>query len=103
MIEYGVFSSNSKCSFHYAMARYGPNRVMCLNKHRGGREWNVVVYIYIYVCVFVCVCVCVCLPIGSSTIRRCGLIGGDVALLGEVRHCTDGRESSYAQALHRVE
>ena len=37
------FGSWTKCIFYYAMARCGPHRLMCLNKPRGAREWNVVV------------------------------------------------------------
>jgi hypothetical protein len=29
--------------FYYAMARYGPHKLMCLNKPMGAREWNVIV------------------------------------------------------------
>ena len=29
-------------------------------------------------------------PTGSSAVRRCGFIGGGVALLEEVCHCGDG-------------
>ena len=31
--------------FNYAMATYGPHRLMCLNKPMGIREWNVMVCI----------------------------------------------------------
>ena len=31
--------------FNYAMATYGPHRLMCLNKPMGVREWNVMVCI----------------------------------------------------------
>jgi hypothetical protein len=51
------------------MARYGPHRLMCLNKPMGGREWNVVVGI--------------CLAQGVA------LLGG-VALLEKVCHCGGG-------------
>ena len=27
---------------NYAMARYSPHRLMCLNKLMGAREWNVI-------------------------------------------------------------
>jgi hypothetical protein len=50
--------------YYYAMGRYGPYRLMCLNKPMGAREWNVMV--------------CIC-P-GSDTIWRCGLVGVDVSL-----------------------
>ena len=42
-IDYGDFGSWAKCIFSYAMAKYGPHRLMCLNKTMGAREWNVVV------------------------------------------------------------
>jgi hypothetical protein len=31
--------------FNYVMSRYGPHRVMNLNKPMGAREWKVMVYI----------------------------------------------------------
>ena len=31
--------------FSYAMARYGPHRLMYLNKSMGNREWNIMVSI----------------------------------------------------------
>jgi hypothetical protein len=43
-IDYGDFGSWTKCTFYYAMARYGPHR-LCLNKLMGAREWNVMAYI----------------------------------------------------------
>ena len=45
---------------YYSMARYGPHRLMCLNKPMGAREWNVMV--------------CIC------SAQRVALLGG-VALL----------------------
>jgi hypothetical protein len=59
-IDYGDFGSWAKYSFHYAMARYGPHRLVCLNKPMRAREWNVMV--------------CICLAQGVA------LLGG-VALL----------------------
>ena len=44
-IDYGDFGSWTKCIFYYAVARYGPHRLICLNKPMGAREWNVVVLI----------------------------------------------------------
>ena len=41
-------------------------------------------------------------PIGSGTIRRCGLVGQSVALLEEGCHCGAGFEVSYAQAMPSV-
>ena len=29
-------------------------------------------------------------PMGNGTIRRCGLVGGGVALLEEIHYCGDG-------------
>ena len=34
-----------KCILHYAMFKYGPHRLMFLNKSMGTREWNVMVCI----------------------------------------------------------
>ena len=59
-IDYGDFKSWTKYILHYAMARYGPHRPMCLNEPMGAREWNVLV--------------CICLVQGVA------LLGG-VALL----------------------
>ena len=39
------------------MARYGPHRLMYLNKPGGGRKWTVIV--------------CICLAQGVWSIRRC--------------------------------
>ena len=44
-IDYGGFGSWTKCIFYYAMGRYGPQRLLCLNKPMGAREWNVMVCI----------------------------------------------------------
>jgi len=41
--DYGGFGSWTKCILCYAMFRYGPHRLMCLNKPTGAREWNVMV------------------------------------------------------------
>ena len=38
----GTFEDyGTKCTFYYAMFKYGPHRFMCLNKPMGAREWNV--------------------------------------------------------------
>jgi hypothetical protein len=39
------FRSYTKCTFYYAMARYGSHKLVCLNKSMGAREWNVMVCI----------------------------------------------------------
>jgi hypothetical protein len=52
--------------FYYAIARYGPYRLTCLNKPMGAREWNVIDGLYM-------------LGPGSGTIRRCGLVGVGVS------------------------
>ena len=44
-IDYEDFESWTKCILHYAMFKYGPHRLMCLNKSMGTREWNVMVCI----------------------------------------------------------
>ena len=41
------FSSSIKCILHYAMFKYSPHRLICLNKPMGAREWNVMVCIYL--------------------------------------------------------
>jgi hypothetical protein len=51
---------------HYAMARSGPHRLMCLNKPTGGQGMECGVLNM--------------LDPGSSTIRRYGLVGGTMAL-----------------------
>jgi hypothetical protein len=45
-IDYEDFKSLTKCIFHYAMFKYIPHRLMCLNKSMGAREWNVMVCIF---------------------------------------------------------
>ena len=37
-IDYEDFESWTKCILHYAMFKYGPHRLMCLNKSMGTRE-----------------------------------------------------------------
>jgi hypothetical protein len=37
-IDYGGFGSWTKYIFYYSMGRYGPHRLMCLNKPVGIRE-----------------------------------------------------------------
>jgi hypothetical protein len=44
-IDYEDFESWTKCILHYAMFKYGPHRLMFLNKSMGTREWNVMVCI----------------------------------------------------------
>ena len=46
-IDYEDFESWTKCIFHYAMFKYVPYRLMCLNKSMGAREWNVMVCIFL--------------------------------------------------------
>ena len=70
-IDYGI-----KCILYYAMARYGPHRLMCLNKPIGGQGVKCGGLNMLY-------------P-GSDNIRRCGLVGVDVALLEEVCYCGGG-------------
>jgi hypothetical protein len=47
VMDYGGFGSWSKCTLHYAMFRYGPHRLMHLNKPIGAREWNVMACIFV--------------------------------------------------------
>ena len=44
-IDYEDFESWTKCILHYAMLKYGPHRLMFLNKSMGTREWIVMVCI----------------------------------------------------------
>jgi hypothetical protein len=44
-IGYGALKVGLNFFFNYAMCRYGPHRLMCLNKSMGSREWNSMVYI----------------------------------------------------------
>ena len=44
-IDYEDFESWTKCMLHYAMFKYGPHRLMFLNKSMKTREWNVMVCI----------------------------------------------------------
>ena len=46
-IDYEDFESWTKCILHYAMFRYGPHRLICLNKPMGAREWNVIACIFL--------------------------------------------------------
>jgi hypothetical protein len=41
----GTLEVGPNVLFYYAMARYGPHRLMYLNKPMGAREWNVMVCI----------------------------------------------------------
>jgi hypothetical protein len=61
--DYRDFGSWTKCILLYAMFRYVPHRLICLNKPMLAREWNVMV---VY-------------P-GSFTNRRRGLVGVGVSL-----------------------
>ena len=45
-IDYEDFEIWTKCILHYAMFKYGPHRLMCLNM--GAREWNVMVCIFLH-------------------------------------------------------
>ena len=47
-IDYEDFESWTKCILHYAMFKYGPHRLMFLNKSMGAREWNVMVCIFLH-------------------------------------------------------
>ena len=44
-IGYGEFRSWTKCIFYYVTFRYGPYKLICLDKPMGAREWNVMVCI----------------------------------------------------------
>ena len=44
-IDCGNFGSWTKCILHYAMFRYGPHRLIRLDKPMGARKWNVMVCI----------------------------------------------------------
>jgi hypothetical protein len=46
-VDYEDFKSWTKCILHYVMFKYGPQRLMCLNKSLGTREWNVMVCIFL--------------------------------------------------------
>lgn len=43
VIEYGNLRGWTVSILHDALARHGPHRIMCLNKPKGDREWNVMV------------------------------------------------------------
>ena len=43
VIDMGTFKIGQNVFLHCAMARYGPYRIICLNKPIRAREWNVVV------------------------------------------------------------
>ena len=73
-IDCGDFGSWVKCILLYAMTRYGPQRLICLNKPIGGVECGSLNM----------------LGPGSGTIRRCHLLGVGVAFLEEVCHCWGG-------------
>ena len=45
-IDHENFGNWTKCTFYYAMFRYGLHRLMCLNKPRGARKWNAMVCAY---------------------------------------------------------
>ena len=40
-----TFEVGLNICLHYAIFRYGPHRLICLNKSIGAREWNVMVCI----------------------------------------------------------
>ena len=66
-INYGDYVSWTKCTFfYYVMGRYGPHRLICLNKPKGAREWNVMV--------------CMCLALGVALLEG-------MALLDYMCHC----------------
>ena len=44
-IDYGTKEVGINVHFNYSVARYGPHRLICLNKPMGAREWNVMVCI----------------------------------------------------------
>ena len=46
-IDYGDLWSWTKCILHYAMFRYGPHRLIYLDKSMGARDWNVMGCIYL--------------------------------------------------------
>jgi hypothetical protein len=46
-IEYEDFESWTKWILHYAMFKYGPHRLMFLNKSMRDREWNAMVCIFL--------------------------------------------------------
>ena len=46
-IDYGDFGSCTNFIMHYSMFRYGPHRLMYLNKPIGAREWNVMACIFV--------------------------------------------------------
>ena len=46
-IDYEDFESWTKCILHYAIFKYAPHRLICLNKSMGAREWNVMVCIFL--------------------------------------------------------
>jgi hypothetical protein len=46
-IDYEDFESWTKCILHYAMYKYAPHRLMCLNKSMVAREWNVMVCLFL--------------------------------------------------------
>ena len=46
-IDYEDFESWTKCILHYAMFKYGPHRLMFLNKSMGAREWNGMLCIFL--------------------------------------------------------
>ena len=65
-IDYGDSGSWTKCILHYAIFKYGPHRLISLNKPIGTREWK---YDGLYM-----------LEPGSGTIKKCGLVGVGVSL-----------------------
>ena len=47
-IDYENFKSWTKFILHYVMFKYGPHRLMCLNKSMGAREWKLMVCIFLH-------------------------------------------------------
>jgi hypothetical protein len=65
-IDYGNFGSWTKCILHYVIFRYGPHRVIYLNKLMGGQGVE-------------CVGLYMLSP-RSGRIRMCGPVGGSMSL-----------------------
>jgi hypothetical protein len=42
-VDYGDFGIWTKHILYYAMFKYDPHRLICLNKPMGAREWYVIV------------------------------------------------------------
>ena len=74
-IYYEDFESWTKCILHYAMFKYGPHRLVFLNKSMGTRERNVMV------CIFLDQGVAPSGGVGRPYWNRCDLVGMGVSLL----------------------